>query len=163
MRELIDRKTGERHLLRAAEFARTHEMKHLKLYLMVGLPDETDDDIDELCALHRGALAHRRTLRSASRPSSPSATRPSTARPSPASRRSSERLDRLRRGLRRHAEVRPTSARWAWVEYVLAQGGMKAGLRALRAHQAGGSFAAWRDAFSDWEEPTVKRALRVVA
>ena len=38
-----------------------------------------------------------------------------------------QRLARLRKTLGAAAEVRPTSARWAWVEYVLAQGGMDAG------------------------------------
>ena len=58
-----------------------------------------------------------------------------------------QRLSRLKLGLRGCAEVRPTSARWAWVEYLLAQGGADAGLRAYAAHLAGGSFAAWRRAF----------------
>ena len=41
------------------------------------------------------------------------------------------------------------SARWAWVEYMLAQGGARAGLAALAAWEAGGSFAAWKRAFGD--------------
>src|SRR4029078_10713073 len=32
----------------AAELARTHQMKSLKLYMMLGLPGETTADIDEL-------------------------------------------------------------------------------------------------------------------
>src|SRR5262245_34693122 len=48
MRERIQRKTKERHLLRAAEFCRAHGMKQLKLYMMLGLPGETMSDIDEL-------------------------------------------------------------------------------------------------------------------
>jgi len=53
----------------------------------------------------------------------------------------------LRRGLRGKVTVRPTSARWAWVEYMLAQGDHRAGLAALDAWRAGGSFAAWKNAF----------------
>ena len=49
--------------------------------------------------------------------------------------------------LKGKAEVRPTSARWAWVEYMLAQGGPEAGLAAFDAGSAGGSFAAYRRAF----------------
>src|SRR5213078_2013918 len=48
LRAAIERKTKEKHLVRAAELARAHGMKGLKLYEMVGLPTETDDDIDEL-------------------------------------------------------------------------------------------------------------------
>ena len=57
------------------------------------------------------------------------------------------RLERLRRGLQGRAEVRPTSARWAWVEYMLAQCGPEAGLAAMDAWRAGGSFAAYKRAF----------------
>src|SRR4029078_12364495 len=48
MRDRIQRKTKERHLLRAAELARAHEMKSMKLYMMLGWPGETMADIDEL-------------------------------------------------------------------------------------------------------------------
>ena len=87
MRDVIERKTKERHLLRAAELPRKHGLTQLKLYMMLGLPGETDDDIDELArfsARARRGIAPR--WRSGSRPSSPSATRRSTARRSRASR-----------------------------------------------------------------------------
>jgi hypothetical protein len=58
------------------------------------------------------------------------------------------------------ATVRPTSARWAWVEYVLAQGGMDAGRRALSAYRGGGGFAAWRRAFSDYKTRHEQEKLR---
>ena len=61
------------------------------------------------------------------------------------------RIDRLRRGLRGRAEVRGTSARFAWVEYMLAQSGPEGGLAALDAWREGGSFAAWKKAFKERE------------
>src|SRR4029078_2392477 len=64
MRDRIQRKTKERHLLRAAELARTHEMKSLKLYMMRGLPGETTADIDELwrCSMELSRIAPRVVL-----------------------------------------------------------------------------------------------------
>jgi hypothetical protein len=44
--------------------------------------------------------------------------------------------------------VRATSAKWAWVEAVLAQGGVAEGRAVLEAVHAGGAFAAWRKAFA---------------
>jgi hypothetical protein len=70
------------------------------------------------------------------------------------------KLERLRRGVGGAVEIRPTSARWAWVEYVLAQGGLDAGRRALLAHRAGGSFAAWKRAFAEAEAPRQLRVLQ---
>jgi hypothetical protein len=59
------------------------------------------------------------------------------------------KLARLRKGLQGKAEVRPTSARWAWVEYMLAQTGPEAGLAALDAYRQGSTFAAYKRAFAD--------------
>jgi len=55
-----------------------------------------------------------------------------------------DRLKRLREGVRGRAEIRPTSARWAWVEYRLAQGGPAEGLAVLEAHRRGGRFTHYR-------------------
>jgi len=76
-----------------------------------------------------------------------------------------DRLERLRRGLRGRADVRSTSAKWAWVEYVLAQGGAAEGRAVLDAVRAGGTFAAYKRAFSSLEPRVtpVRRALPLVA
>jgi hypothetical protein len=66
-----------------------------------------------------------------------------------------KRLERLRRGLRGlrgRADVRSTSAKWAWVEYVLAQGGPDEGLAVLEAVRAGGNYAAYKRAFGRLDE-----------
>src|SRR5690606_34748873 len=47
MRGIIERRGREPHYVAAAERARKHGMDRLKLYLMVGLPGEADEDIDE--------------------------------------------------------------------------------------------------------------------
>src|SRR5207253_1569816 len=65
------------------------------------------------------------------------------------SERVRERLDRLRGGVRGRVDVRATGARWAWVEYVLAQGGAAEGLALIAAVEAGGSFQAYRRAFGE--------------
>ena len=43
--------------------------------------------------------------------------------------------------------MRSTSAKWAWVEYVLAQGAEAEGLAVWEAVQHGGSFADYRKVF----------------
>jgi hypothetical protein len=64
------------------------------------------------------------------------------------------RIARLRRGLSAaglggKVAVRPTSARWAWVEYMIAQGETAAGLAIMDAYRAGGSFAAYKRALAE--------------
>lgn len=161
LREAIERRTREKHLLRAAELSRLHGMKTYKVYMMLGLPGETDEDIGELVRFTRELGRINRTALGVA-PFVAKRNTPLDGAPFAGIKEVERRLALLRRGLGAQAEVRPTSARWAWVEYLLAQGGMEAGLRALAAYRGGGSFAAWRSAFQDWEQAP-RRALRVVA
>jgi radical SAM superfamily enzyme YgiQ (UPF0313 family) len=159
LREEIQRKTKEKHLVRAAEFARAHGMRGLKLYEMVGLPTETEDDIDELARFTK-ELSKIVPIALGVAPFVAKRNTPLDGAPYAGIRVVDDRLERLRRGLKGAVDVRPTSARWAWVEYVLAQGGIEAGRRAMQAHDAGGGFAAWKRAFA--EAGATRTQLRVV-
>jgi radical SAM superfamily enzyme YgiQ (UPF0313 family) len=161
LRESIERRTRVRHLERAAELARTHGMNRLKLYLMVGLPGEKDEDIDECVALV-SALSRRIPVSLGVAPFCPKRKTPLDGQPFAGIAMVRARLSRLTRGLRGKAEVRSTSARWAWVEYVLAQGAAAEGRAVLDAVHAGGSFDAYRKAFEPFDVQTrPKRALLV--
>jgi radical SAM superfamily enzyme YgiQ (UPF0313 family) len=148
MRDLIDRKHSEEQIVRAANFARTAGMKQLKVYNMVGLPLEEDADIDELIRFTT-ELSRILPLSLGVAPFVAKRNTPLDGAPFAGVREVENRLERLRRGLRGRAEVRPTSARWAWVEYMLAQCGPEAGLATLDAWRAGGSFAAFKRAFQE--------------
>jgi hypothetical protein len=69
------------------------------------------------------------------------------------------RLRRLRRGVRGRVDVRATSARWAWVEYVLAQGSRAEGRAVLDAVHAGGRFSDWKRAFNALPKDRPRRLL----
>lgn len=158
LRVAFERKTKERHLLAATELAKKHGMAHVKVYQMVGLPGETEADIDELIAFTREMTRIHKVVLGVS-PFVAKRNTPLDGAPYEGVKEIERKLERLRRGLQGAVEVRPTSARWAWVEYQLAQGASDAGLRALAAHRAGGHFAAWKRAFA---EAPPRRALRVV-
>ncbi len=164
MRVLVERRTKERHLLRSAELAKQHGMRTLKVYMIVGLPEESDADIDELVRFATELSKIVRTSLGVA-PFVAKRNTPLDATPFAGIAEVERRLARLRQGLGKHVEVRPTSARWAWVEYVLAQGGMEAGLRAHKAHLAGGGFAAWRQAFAGWtgRDPAAEQVAPVGA
>lgn len=155
MRNAIARKTHERHLLAAAELTRKHGLRLLKLYMMLGLPGETMDDVDELVrfAKELAAIAPKVAFGIA----------PFVAkRNTPLDRHAFEdtaiieaKLARLRQGVKGRVDIRSTSARWAWVEYRLAQGGFAAGLAAAEAARAGGAFGAWKRALAKVPHPDV--------
>jgi hypothetical protein len=125
-------------------------MIRLKLYLMIGLPTETEADIDE-CSKFVSELASIVPISLGIAPFCSKRNTPLDRHPFAGINVVDDRLDRLRRGLKGRAEVRSTSAKWAWVEWVLAQGGAAAGIAAVQAARAGGSFAAYKRAFRDLE------------
>ncbi|ADO70059.1 radical SAM protein [Stigmatella aurantiaca] len=146
MRDLVDRKHSEEQILRAANFARTAGLKQLKVYNVVGLPLEEDADVDELIRF-TAELSRIIPVALGVAPFVAKRNTPMDGAPFAGIREVDAKLDRLRRGLRGRAEVRPTSARWAWVEYMLAQCGPEAGLAAMDAWKAGAGFAAFKRAF----------------
>jgi radical SAM superfamily enzyme YgiQ (UPF0313 family) len=146
IREQLERKARIKHLERAAELARAHGMKRLKLYLMVGLPDETNEDIDE-CAAFVGELSTRIPVALGIAPFCAKRNTPLDGAPFAGIGVVEERLQRLKRGLRGRADVRSTSAKWAWVEYVLAQGGAIEGAAVREIVRRGGKFAHYKAAF----------------
>ena len=151
MRRVVERSTTERHLLRTAELATRHGLGTVKIYMMVGVPGETDADVDELVRFAGALTALHPKVAFGVAPFVAKRHTPLDGTDFAGIDVVEDRLDRLRRGLgayRGKALVRPTSARWAWVEYMLAQGDQRAGLALLDAHRAGGSFAAYRAAFA---------------
>ena len=123
-------------------------MDCLKLYLMVGLPGETDADIDE-CVKFVTELSKVIPIALGVAPFCSKRKTPLDGLPFAGVRLVESRLKRLRTGLKGRADVRPTSARWAWVEWVLAQGGAAEGLALARATRSGGSYADYKRAFAE--------------
>jgi radical SAM superfamily enzyme YgiQ (UPF0313 family) len=146
MRGIIERRGREPHYENAAELARKYGMDRLKLYLMIGLPGETDQDIDE-CVKFVSELSRRIPVALGVAPFCSKRNTPLDNMPYAGVSVVQDRLEQLRRGLRGRADVRSISAKWAWVEYVLAQGGAAQGEALLAAVQSGGRFADYRRAF----------------
>lgn len=158
MREVIQRRTSEAQLRNAALLARTHGMKRLKLYAMVGLPTETDEDIDELIEFGK-ELSSIIPLSLGVAPFVAKRNTPLDGAPFAGMPLVEARLKRLRRGVKGRVDMRSTSARWAWIEYVLAQGGRAEGRAVLDAVHAGGRFADWKRAFDALPKDRPKRSL----
>ncbi len=148
-----------KHLLNAARLAKAHGMLKLKLYLIIGLPDENDDDIDELIEFTRELSAILPTALGAS-PLVPKLHTPLATAEFAGIPTVDRTLKRIRSALGGVAELRSTSAKWAWIEYRMSQGAADAGLAALAAWRAGGGYRAWAKAFEDVEERGALAAAR---
>jgi radical SAM superfamily enzyme YgiQ (UPF0313 family) len=146
LRVALDRRTTAAQLMQVATLAREAGLQRLKLYLMLGLPGEEDADLDELASL-AAEISRILPLSFGCAPFVAKRNTPMDGAPFVAIEEIDRRIAYLRAKLRGRAEIRPTSPRWAWVEYMLAQGDESAGLAALEAWRAGGTFAAWKRAF----------------
>jgi radical SAM superfamily enzyme YgiQ (UPF0313 family) len=143
LRNMIERRGREPHYQAAAERAKKYGMDRLKLYLMLGLPTETPDDIDE-CAKFVTELSRIIPVALGVAPFCAKRKTPLDGEPFAGIDVVEDRIARLRSGLRGRADVRSPSARWAWVEYALAQGDEEEGLAFARAVRRGGRFADFR-------------------
>jgi len=160
VRDTLDRRARPKHLLRCAELASKYGMHRLKLYLMIGTPGETDADVDE-CVAFTTELSRVVPVALGIAPFCPKRNTPLCHAPFAGIDVIDARLARLRRGLKGRADVRATSARWAWVEHVLAQGDEAAGHAVLDAVAGGGSFRAYERAFARLDAP--RRTLPLTA
>ena len=147
LRDVIERRGQEQHYLAAARHARAHGIERLKLYLMLGLPGETDADIDE-CSRFVSELSRIVPVALGISPFCSKKNTPLDGMPYAGVDTVQRRLALLKKGLRGRAEVRAVSAKWAWVEHVLSQGGAAEGLAVVEAVRAGGSFASFKRAFA---------------
>ncbi len=146
LRERLDRRCTADHFLDAARLCRRLELQRLKLYLMLGLPEETDADLDE-CAVLLEELSRITPLSVGISPFCAKRHTPFEGTPYAGITTIKKRLDRLRRALHGRVEIGATSPKWGWVERVLSGGGEAEGLAVMDAVRRGGDFAAYRRAF----------------
>lgn len=145
LRRSIRKGVREAHLLASARIAAAEGFEVLKLYAMIGLPGEAEEDVDEFADLvGRMAAIHR--VEVALSPFVPKPHTPLAAAPFAGVTRVDARTRRLAERLRGRARLRPSSSRWAWVEARLAGAGPEATERIVEAMAEGGSFARLRRA-----------------
>ena len=158
LRKTIIKGTVEKHLMACADQTSLHSFEVFKVYMIIGLPGETDEDIDELIRFTI-ELADRARPARVALGVAPFVAKKNTPLDGEvfAGIKSVDRtMKRLTRGLRGKAEVRPVSSRWAWVEYEISQGGPQTGLAILEAWRQGGRFAHYKAALQQVDPATLR-------
>lgn len=165
LRDVINKNVTENDLLEAVETAVQCGWRKIKLYFMIGLPTETDEDINAIADLVYKALdtarAHRRPL-SINVGVSSFVPKPHT----PFQWRAQDRIEELKRKveiLRSRLRNRAVSLSWhdtemSELEAVLANGGRELGPAILKAWEIGAKFDGWDDRFdyNRWQEAFAK-------
>lgn len=176
LRQIIHKHIHEKDILHAAKRAAAYHFPELKLYFMLGLPGEEDEDVQAIAELTQQitALYHGRVLASVAAfvPKPHTAFERQAMAPLPVLK---ERMHRLERSLR-VLDVRLTrdSLPWSQVQAVLARGDRRLGhvLAALngpaladweRALQEHGLHAEMFSAARDVDEPLPWSFVRVAS
>ncbi|MBN2339957.1 MAG: radical SAM protein [Deltaproteobacteria bacterium] len=145
IREEIKKGITEQHLFSAVEMAKAEKLKGMKLYSMVGLPGETDADVEEFARLVL-ELAKQIRLTVAIQSFVPKPNTPLGDAPMTDQKVLKARLNRFSRLIKGRVAVQSTSPRWSWIDWKLAHGKEKSALAAIQALDNGGDFAAWKQA-----------------
>jgi Fe-S oxidoreductase len=139
-------------LLKTAQISRDLGFSGLKVYMMIGLGPENDDDITELISFTKELAGINRIALGIS-PFVPKRHTPHFADPFAGVQTIEKRLKRIQKELRTTAELRNVSAKWAWVESVIARGGPEVGMAAYQIYR-NESIGAWKKALDEvgWQD-----------
>lgn len=158
LRDAVEKNLRDRDVEAAAELGRRFGMRHLKVYVIVGLPGETGADIAELAAFATKLSQVLPIVLSVS-PFVPKLNTPLADAPFAGEREAKAVLERLSAAVGPRVEVRGPSAREAYVEYRLAQGGFAHARAAILAARGGGRLSAWKRAFDGLTERVRPRSF----
>lgn len=162
LRTAVEKRIDAQTVRHAAQLVREAGLERIKIYVMIGLPGETEADIDELIAFLlelSEILGPRIGMSLGVSPFVPKLGTPLAQAPFVGIRAAETVIRYLREGLGARVRLKPTSARWAWVEYVLAQGGTAVGRGVHDAWRSGNDFAAFRRALTGFDPSVDMRTV----
>jgi radical SAM family uncharacterized protein len=169
LRDVINKGVTEEDILQTAESVFASGWRRIKLYFMLGLPTETDEDVAEIARL----IAALRVLgKRMQRRGVELAVSASTFVPKPHTpfqweplvpREDLERRQALLRALARSREVKLSWSDWesTWLEGALSRGDRRLAAVIYEAWQSGARFDAWSEHFQPglWRGAFDRRGL----
>jgi radical SAM superfamily enzyme YgiQ (UPF0313 family) len=146
LRRKIKKGISTEDIIHAAELAAQYDFSQLKLYFMVGLPTETDDDAKQIVDLVQAVRKRfKRRLTVNITPFVPKAQTPFQWMAMAPLEVLEERLHYIKGSLRSmNVEIRAESSRWAQVQGILARGDRRVGKALMTTEKK--SLSAWQRA-----------------
>lgn len=152
MRAIVNKGIGEEHLFRAMDLGMAAGIRHYRLYIMIGLPYETEEDVDavgELAGRLKNYLERhesRGTLTLSVNPFIPKPFTPFQWVAMADKKYIEAALKRLKKALsgRKGIELIAEPTKSAYIQGVLARGDRRVSCALYRAHSTGGAKAFHR-------------------
>ena len=149
MRSVINKGIEEEHLFHSIDLGVAAGIRNFRLYIMVGLPYEREEDIDGIIDLanrvkdYMEGKGSKGTLTLSVNPFIPKPFTPFQWLPMGERKLVTKQLKRLEQSLRKrkHMIVNIESPKEAYIQGVIARGDRRVGEALLRAHEMGGSKA----------------------
>jgi radical SAM family uncharacterized protein len=153
LRQVINKQISDEHIFEAIATASTAGIRHVRLYIMIGLPGESEQDIAAIVAMaeqvkrHMDSLGNKGILTLSINPFIPKPFTPFQWLPMASQAEVSSKLKYIQAALRkiRGIEVLIEQPKEAYIQSVLARGDRKLG-QVLLAAMAQGGVKAWKQA-----------------
>lgn len=152
MRDIINKGITEEHLLQSIDLATAAGIRHVRMYIMVGLPMETDDDIQGIVDMTRRVQQHMAAIGNLSRitlsinPFIPKPFTPFQWMAMTEKKVVEKRLNFLKKALKdKQIELLIEPLRSAYIQGVLSRGDRRVGDLLVKAHEYGG-VKGWKRA-----------------
>ncbi|MBE0415330.1 MAG: radical SAM protein [Dehalococcoidia bacterium] len=152
LRHLINKGVSDKDIFEAIDDIAAQGLRQLKLYFMIGLPTETDEDVDDIIkltlALKRRIERARSRLTLTISPFVPKAGTPFQWLPMTSAEILSHRLATLKNSLEPNGiEIKSDSIGWSMVQGVLSRGDRR--LAQALSRMDGKSLSSWRRALAE--------------
>ena len=152
LRKVINKKLSEEDIFKGVKIAHENGLKGLKIYGMIGLPTETDEDIKQLADL---MIRLKKANKGFNLTLSTSSFVPKAGTPFQwAGRPSNSELERKNNYLRKELNIhkviyKPTSIKWDYLQAILSRGDRRLTHLLEAVHKFGGTIGSWNRAYRE--------------
>lgn len=152
LRNFIGKKLNQEDIFAGVETARKNGLTGLKIYGMIGLPSETDEDIKELADLMIRLKKKNKGFNLTLSVSSfvPKAKTPFQTEERPPENIIKQRSEYLRKELNKNKIIyKPTSIKWDYIQAIISRGDRRLSYLAEKAYESGGTIGSWTKAYKE--------------
>ena len=152
LRKVIGKKLTEEDISKGLKIAREKGLTGLKIYGMIGLPTETQKDIEELANLMKKLKKENKGFNLTLSVSSfvPKAQTPFQREERPDEKIINTRSNYLRKELNKNKILfKPTSVKWDYIQAIISRGDRRLSSILEKVYELGGTIGSWTKAYKE--------------